>query len=61
MAGFASYVLNLPVPSERNDTFEIAYSLIKYTNNMSEKLDIPLRAVLNSAETSKDTRKQNFR
>ena len=60
MAGFASYVLNLPVPSERNDAFEIVYSHIKYANNMSEKLDIPLRAVLNSAEISKEYSKAEF-
>ena len=60
VAGFASYVLNLPVPSERNDAFEIAYSLIKYANNLSEKPDIPLPAVLNSQEISKEYWKAEF-
>ena len=49
MAGFVSYILNLSLPSERNDAFKI-----EYANNMSEKPDIPLPAVLNSEEISND-------
>ena len=49
VAGFVSYILNLSLPSERNDAFKI-----EYANNMSEKPDIPLPAVLNSEEISND-------
>ena len=60
VAEFTSYVLNLPVPSERSDPFEIAYSLTKYANNMSEKPDVPLTAVLNSEEISNVYSKAEF-
>ena len=58
--GFASYLLNLPVPSERNDAFEIIYSLIEHANDMSGKPDIPLPAVLNSKEISKKYSEAEF-
>ena len=33
LAGMASYVLNLPIPLQKQEVFEIAYSLVEHIND----------------------------
>ena len=53
VAGIASYVLNLPIPSQKQEGFEIAYSLVKHVHvyeYVVEPETIPVAKKYSSAE-----------
>ena len=60
VAGFPSYVLKLPVPSERNDPFEIAHSLLNMHIISLKKLIFHYLLRWISKKSVKSIRKQKF-